>query len=143
MGSVNLQLYQPGGAFSMSQIGATNYSNTRVVWYDRTIASVITNYGGGEFGGTSFVRNSLEDLYVSGGFDLFDTQRSGLATFHMLGLQALGLWTGFRMPVEVLGDGPAVNLKGLQSLAPAKRGKKQRTTGLPDAGERRVALGPQ
>jgi uncharacterized membrane protein YgcG len=35
----------------MSQIGATNFSNTYVVAYDRSIASVITNYGGGDFGG--------------------------------------------------------------------------------------------
>jgi len=143
VGSPNLQLYQPGGVFSMSQIGATNFSNTQVVWYDQSIASVITNYGGGDFGGTSFVRNSLSDMRASGGFDPANMQWSGLATFYMLGLQGLGFGGGLPGLIEVLGDGPAVNLKGLESRAPGKRGKKQRTTGIPDPGALRLALGPQ
>ncbi|MDP1582086.1 MAG: hypothetical protein Q8M18_01530, partial [Bradyrhizobium sp.] len=143
VGNSNLQLYQPGGVFSMSQIGATNFSNTQVVWYDQSIASVITNYGGGDFGGTSFVRNSLGDMRGSGGFDPANMQWSGLATFYLLGLPGLGFRDGFPRLIEVLGDGPAVNLKGLESRAPGKRGKKLRATVLPDPGALRLALGPQ
>ncbi len=127
----------------MSQIAASNFSNTSVVWYDQSMASVITNYRGADFGGTSFVRNSLDDMRSSGGFDLANMQWSGLATYYLLGLQGLGFREGFPMPIEVMGDGPAVNLKGLESRAPGKRGKKLRTTVLPDPGALRLALGPQ
>jgi hypothetical protein len=109
----NLQLYRPGGAFSMSQIGNANYSDTQVVWYDTTIASVITNYGGGDFGGTSFVRDSLKDMQNSGSFDPLNTERGGLAALYLLGPQGLGLRDRLIKPIEVLGSGPAVNLEGL------------------------------
>ncbi|MGN6461244.1 MAG: beta strand repeat-containing protein, partial [Pseudolabrys sp.] len=138
----NLQLYQPGGAFSMSQIGNTNYSDTYVVRYDATISSVITNYGGGPFGGTAFVRNSQEDMQNAGAFDPSNTQRTGLATFHLLGGQYLGFRNGFPVPVEVLGDGPAVNVKGLFETKSSKRGKKSRSTRLRDKNELRLAFGP-
>lgn len=109
----NLQLYQPDGTFSMSQIGRTNYSDTQVVWYDTTIASVITNYGGGDFGGTSFVRDSLKNMQNGGGFDPLNPEKGGLATFYLLGPQGLGFRDGPIKPVEVLGNGPAVNVEGL------------------------------
>ena len=139
--TVNLQLYQPSDAFSMQQVGVTNYSNTQVVWYDTTIASVITNYGGGDFGGTSFVRNSLQDMQNAGAFDPEKVQQSGLATFHLLGASGLGFRHDVLGPVEVLGDGPAVNIQGLFETRGAKRGKKSRSTRLHDKNELRLAFG--
>lgn|GEM_PF-2883088 len=131
VGNIDLQLYQPDGFFSMSQIGQINLSNTYVVWYDTTISSVITNYDGGNFGGTSFVRNSVEDMRNPGTFDPGDEKKSGLATFYLLGQQALGFRDHPVMPIEVLGHGPAINLKGLfDGRRPTKKRRQQaRVTG--------------
>ncbi|MBX3553449.1 MAG: hypothetical protein KF697_13430, partial [Pseudolabrys sp.] len=138
---VNLQLYQPSGVFSMAQVGSTNYSDTQVVWYDTTISSVITNYGGGAYGGTSFVRNSLQDMQNAGAFEPENVQRSGLASLYLLGPLGLGFRYDLPGPVEVLGDGPAVNLKGLFQTEQVKRGKKSRSTRLHDKNELRLAFG--
>jgi hypothetical protein len=62
VGGNNLQLYQPGGVFTMQQIGNANFSNTQVVYYDTTISSTIINYVGGDFTGASFVRNAPQDM---------------------------------------------------------------------------------
>ncbi|MCK9919144.1 leukotoxin LktA family filamentous adhesin [Microbacteriaceae bacterium K1510] len=112
-GGVNLQLYQPGGLFSMQQIGNANFSNTYVVWYDTTIASYITRDVADTTGGTSFVRDTLQDMRNGGAFEPLQAEKSGLATFYLLGGQALGLRDRIVLPVEVLGDGPAVNLEGM------------------------------
>jgi hypothetical protein len=117
-GGANLQLYQPGGVFSMQQIGATNYSNTQVVWYDTTVASVITNYGGAgssgsNYGGTAFVRDAVQSIQNNGAFDPLDAEKSALVSFYLLGPQGLSFRDGFNAPVQVLGDGPAVNVEGL------------------------------
>lgn len=136
---VNLQLYQPDGQFSMLQIGSANYSNTQVVWYDATISSVITNYGGGNFGGTSFVRDALQDMQNNGAFDPLNSEKSGLATFYLLGPQGLGFRDSRPLPIEVLGDGPAVNVEGLfeRKTPSSKRNRANaRTTELSRSGVR-------
>jgi hypothetical protein len=116
VGGMNLQLYQSDGIFSMQQIGNANYSDTQVVYFDTTISSTITNYGGGgAFTGSSFVRNSLQDMRSGEGFDFASIEKSGLAAFYLLGLPG-----GWRIdaartppPVEAIGEGPAVNIDGL------------------------------
>lgn len=144
VGNIDLQLYQPGGLFSMSQIGNANLTNTYVVWYDATASSIITNYSGGNFGGTSFVRNVVEDMQSFGAFDPIDEKKSGLAPFYLLGQQALGFRDHLAVPVEVLGHGPAINLKGLfDNKRPAKKKRQQaRVTGARGHhGDVRFALG--
>jgi hypothetical protein len=116
VGGVNLQLYQPGGVFSMQQEGNANFSNTQVVWYDTTISSTITNYGGGDFSGTAFVRNSLQDMQNADDFDPANAgAKGGLAKLRLFGKQGIGFSDGRPAPVEVIGDGPAVNIQGLQN----------------------------
>jgi filamentous hemagglutinin family protein len=112
----NLQLYQPSGVFSMKQFGNANFSDTQVVYYDTTISSTIMNYGGnGAFTGSSFVRNAITDMKSGQGFDFASIEKSGLAAFYLLGLP--GSWridaAQTPTPVEVIGDGPAVNIDGL------------------------------
>jgi hypothetical protein len=111
VGGVNLQLYQPGGQFSMSQFGNANYTSTQVVWYDTTISSTITTYNGGPFTGSSFVRNSLRDMQNGGYFD----SKSALALLYLFGAPNLLFGNGPSGPVKVLGDGPAVNIQGLEN----------------------------
>ena len=115
VGGMNLQLYQPGGVFSMKQFGNANYSDTQVVYYDNTISSTITNFGGGAFTGVSFVRNTLQDMKSGEGFDFASVDKSGLAAFYLLGLP--GGWridaARTPLPVEAIGEGPAVNIDGL------------------------------
>jgi hypothetical protein len=111
---VNIQLYQPGGVFSLKQFGNANYTNTYVVYYDDTISSTIMKSGGGDTG-PSFVRNIPQDMKSGEGFDFTSVGKSGLAAFYLLGLP--GGWridaTRIPLPVEAIGDGPAVNIDGL------------------------------
>jgi hypothetical protein len=111
----NLQLYQPGGVFTLKQFGNANFSDTYVVYYDDTMSSTITNYGGGPFTGSSFVRDIPQSMIGGGRFDFASTEKSGLATFYLLGLS--GGWridaARTPLPVEAVGDGPAVNIDGL------------------------------
>jgi hypothetical protein len=113
VGGVNLQLYQPGGSFSMLQAGDTNMSNTQVVYYDQSISSVITNYGGGNYGGSSFVRDSLEAMQNGGAFDPANPDSSGLSSVSVLGLYGLRLKLDQAGFIQIIGDGPAVNIEGL------------------------------
>lgn len=138
VGGNNLQLYQPGGSFTMQQNGSANFSNTQVVYYDSTISSTIINYGGGNFTGSSFVRNAIQDMRNGddGGAD--DLQRTLLIAFY---LQSFGEgWRGLG-PIQVLGDGPAVNVEGL--LAPGENRKSRkgyRTNLRSSAVENRAAV---
>src|SRR4030095_14524855 len=57
-----LQLYQPGGVFTMSQVGNANVSNAYVVFYTGDISATVTNYGPthtccNDFTGASMIRN--------------------------------------------------------------------------------------
>ena len=113
---MNLQLYQGQAACSRwKQFGNANYSDTQVVYYDNTISSTITNFGGGAFTGFSFVRNTLQDMKSGEGFDFASVDKSGLAAFYLLGLP--GGWridaARTPLPVEAIGEGPAVNIDGL------------------------------
>ena len=111
---VNLQLYQPGGVFSMKQEGNANYTSTNVVYYDNTISSTIVRQGGADTG-TSFLRDIPQDTKGGERFDFTSVDKSGLATFYLLGLA--GGWridaARTPLPVEAIGEGPAVNIDGL------------------------------
>jgi hypothetical protein len=113
-GGVNLQLYQPGGVFSMKQFGNANFTNTYVVYYDDTISSTIMKGSGGDTG-ASFLRNIPQDSKGGERFDFSSVEKSGLAAFYLLGLP--GGWridaARIPLPVEAIGDGPAVNIDGL------------------------------
>ena len=112
-GGFNLQLYQPGGAFSMQQVGNANYTDTYVVYYDTTISSTITNNGGGNFTGGSFLRDAIVSMKNGEGADSASSEKSGLALY-LLGLAGNGDEAGRpRLPVEAIGEGPAVNIDGL------------------------------
>ena len=121
VGGNNLQLYQPGGVFTMKQLGNANFSNTQVVYYDSTISSTIINYGGGNFTGASFVRNAIQDMRNGDAAGPEDLQRTLLIVFY---LQSFGEgWRAFG-PIQVLGDGPAVNVQGL--FGPGENRKSRR-----------------
>jgi len=114
VGGINLQLYQPGGAFSMQQIGNANYTDTYVVYYDSTISSTITNSGGGNFTGSSFLRDAVVSMKNGEGNDFASNDKSSLLALYLLGLT--GGWDEAarpRLPVEAIGEGPAVNIDGL------------------------------
>jgi hypothetical protein len=110
VGGVNLQLYEPSGVFTMQQMGSANFSDTQVVYYDTTISSTIINFGGGNFTGSSFIRDSLQDMRNG---DNQDISRLDVSVLRALYLQ--GLFDGARShgPIEVIGDGPAVNIEAL------------------------------
>jgi hypothetical protein len=117
-GGVDLQLYEPGGVFTMQQIGNANFSNTQVVYYDATISSTIVNYGGGNFTGSSFVRNSLQDMRNG------DNDNLDVTVLRALYFQGLIGGDRSQGPIEVIGNGPAVNIEGL--LEPGGHRKRRR-----------------
>jgi hypothetical protein len=120
VGGVNLQLYEPDGVFTMQQIGNANFSDTQVVYFDTTISSTIINYGGGNFTGSSFVRNSLEDMRNGDGLDADNFEKGALLALYLQGLSNGAYSKG---PIEVIGNGPAVNIEG---LFPSEEGRRHR-----------------
>jgi hypothetical protein len=113
----SLQLYQPGGLFNLIQDQGYSFVNTYVVFYTGGIDSVVSTYSPDHaccaiFGGSSFVRNVPSDL----DFDVTNSDgKTGPAGFYLLGVPA-GTWidgTQIIGPVQVIGDGPAVNVEGL------------------------------
>jgi len=113
VGGVNMQLYQPGGVFSLQQLGNANYTNTNVVYYDASVSSTIRR-NGGSFTGSSFVRDVVVSMKNGEGFDSASNDKSSLRAIHLLRLT--GGWDVAarpRVPVEAVGNGPAVNIQGL------------------------------
>lgn len=127
VGGNNLQLYQPSGLFTMKQLGNANFSNTQVVYYDSTISSTIINYGGGNFTGSSFVRNAIQDMRNGDTAGPDDLQRTLLVVFY---LQSLGEGGRAFGPIQVLGDGPAVNVQGLFGPGENRKSRKGYRTNL-------------
>ncbi len=149
VGGVNLQLYRPGGVFSMQQFGNENYTDTYVVYYDGTISSNITNCGGGITPARSFLRDAMPVNMKNGeGFDFASNDKSGLLAFYLLGLT--GGWDAAArplLPVEVIGNGPAVNIEGLpeagnQHQTPAPKEHAGTASGAPRL-ELRAAAAPR
>jgi hypothetical protein len=119
VGGVNLQLYEPGGAFTMQQLGNTNFSNTQVVYYDATISSTIINFGGGNFTGSSFIRNSLDQMRDRD----HDQNNLDVSVLRALYLQSLFDDARTHGPIEVIGNGPAVNIEGLFGPEARRKGR--------------------
>jgi hypothetical protein len=98
-----IQLYQPGGQLTMGQYGNANYSNTFVVWYNGGIASALSTYP--DPGGSSFVRDI--PTYLD---SIYGTPNAWFA-------EPDGGWqyeaSKGQKPVQTIGNGPAVNVKGL------------------------------
>jgi hypothetical protein len=117
----NLQLYEPGGVFTMQQIGNANFSDTQVVYYDTTISSTITNFGGGAFTGSSFVRDALIALRNGQGGGVEGRERNALFAVYLQGLFDDGRMLS---PIEVIGGGPAVNIEGLSEAAESRKLRK-------------------
>ena len=119
VGGVNLQLYEPGGAFTMQQLGSTNFSNTQVVYYDATISSTIINFGGGNFTGSSFIRDSLDQMRDRD----HDQNNLDVSVLRALYLQSLFDDARTHGPIEVIGNGPAVNIEGLFGPEARRKGR--------------------
>ncbi|MFA6266996.1 MAG: hypothetical protein WC670_14935 [Pseudolabrys sp.] len=121
VGGVNLQLYVSNGVFSMQQMGNANFSDTQVVYYDTILSSTITNYGGSSFTGSSFVRNALQDMRSGDTAGLDGLEKTALIALYLRGI-AEG-WYG-RSPIEVIGNGPAVNVDGLYGSGENRKSRK-------------------
>ncbi|WP_441235065.1 leukotoxin LktA family filamentous adhesin [Bradyrhizobium sp. 930_D9_N1_4] len=135
-----LQLYQPGGVFTMAQIGNANVSNAYVVFYTGDISASVTNYGAGHtccygFTGASMVRNIPVDGDGRESIETWLAKKDG-GTFYLLGLSGQARLDALLTPrpVETIGSGPAVNIEGLSDLRKLRRnGQRAGRPGWKDA----------
>lgn len=135
-----LQLYQPGGVFTMSQIGNANVSNAYVVFYTGDVSASVTNYGPTHtccygFTGASMVRNIPVDGEGSESIETWLAKKDG-GTFYLLGLSGHARLDALLTPrpVETIGSGPAVNIEGLSDLRKLRRnGQRAGRPGWKDA----------
>ncbi|WP_430642627.1 beta strand repeat-containing protein, partial [Bradyrhizobium japonicum] len=135
-----LQLYQPGGVFTMSQIGNANVSNAYVVFYTDGVSATVTNYGPGhtccyDFTGASMVRNIAIDGEGKETIETWLAKKDG-GTFYLLGLSGQARLDALLTPrpVETIGSGPAVNIEGLNDLRKLRRqGQRLGRPGWKDA----------
>ncbi|MBR1143695.1 leukotoxin LktA family filamentous adhesin [Bradyrhizobium sp. AUGA SZCCT0431] len=115
-----LQLYQPGGVFTMSHNGNANVTDSYVVLYNGDISATVTNYVGSHtccssFTGSMAIRNIANDTESTETLNTWLAQKSGAETFYLLGLAGNARLEALLTPkpVEVIGSGPAVNIEGL------------------------------
>ncbi|WP_456617783.1 leukotoxin LktA family filamentous adhesin [Bradyrhizobium sp. P5_C12] len=135
-----LQLYQPGGVFTMSQVGNANVSNAYVVFYTGDISATVTNYGPthtccNDFTGASMIRNISVDGEGSESIETWLAKKDG-GTFYLLGLSGQARLDALLTPrpVETIGSGPAVNIEGLSDMRKLRRGgQRAGRTGWKDA----------
>ncbi|MDI3559416.1 leukotoxin LktA family filamentous adhesin [Bradyrhizobium sp. Arg816] len=135
-----LQLYQPGGVFTMSQVGNANVSNAYVVFYTDGVSASVTNYGPGhtccyDFTGASMVRNIAVDGEGKESIETWLAKKDG-GTFYLLGLSGQARLDALLTPrpVETIGSGPAVNIEGLSDLRKLRRhGQRTGRPGWKDA----------
>jgi hypothetical protein len=123
----SLQLYQPGGVFTMSQTGNANVSNAYVVFYTGDMSATVTNYGAthtccNDYTGASMMRNVAVDGEGYESIDTWLAQKSG-GTFYQLGLSGHARLDALLSPrpVETIGTGPAVNIEGLSDMRKLRR----------------------
>ncbi|MBR0712329.1 beta strand repeat-containing protein, partial [Bradyrhizobium liaoningense] len=138
-----LQLYQPGGVFTMSQIGNANISNSYVVFYTGDISATVTNYGSSHtccnaYTGASMLRNVSIDGEGTETIDTWLAQKGGAGTFYLLGLSGHARLDALLTPrpVEAIGAGPAVNVEGLSDMRKLRRhqpGQRAGRAGWKDA----------
>lgn len=135
-----LQLYQPGGVFTMSQVGNANVSNAYVVFYTGDISATVTNYGPthtccNDFTGASMARNISVDGEGNESIETWLAKKDG-GTFYLLGLSGKARLDALLMPrpVETIGSGPAVNIEGLSDMRKLRRqGQRAGRAGWKDA----------
>jgi hypothetical protein len=136
----SLQLYQPGGVFTMSQVGNANVSNAYVVFYTGDVSATVTNYGSthtccNDFTGASMVRNIPVDGEGRESIETWLAKKDG-GTFYLLGLSGQARLDALMSPrpVETVGSGPAVNIEGLNDMRKLRRqGQRMGRTGWKDA----------
>jgi hypothetical protein len=135
-----LQLYQPGGVFTMAQVGNANVSNAYVVFYTGDISATVTNYGPDHscclgFTGASMVRNIPVDGESRANIETWLAKKDG-GMFYLLGLTGQARLDALLTPrpVETIGSGPAVNIEGLNDLRKLRRqGQRVGRPGWKDA----------
>lgn len=135
-----LQLYQPGGVFTMSQAGNANVSNAYVVFYTGNISATVTNYGPAhtccyDFTGASMVRNISVDGEGNENIETWLAKKDG-GTFYLLGLSGQARLDALLTPrpVEAIGAGPAVNIEGLSDMRKLRqKGQRAGRPGWKDA----------
>ncbi|MDA9394607.1 hypothetical protein WN73_29295 [Bradyrhizobium sp. CCBAU 45394] len=135
-----IQLYQPDGVFTMSQVGNANVSNAYVVFYTGDISATVTNYGPNHiccsnFTGASMVRNISVDGEGSESIETWLAKKDG-GTFYLLGLSGQARLDALLTPrpVETIGSGPAVNIEGLSDMRKLRRqGQRTGRQGWKDA----------
>lgn len=135
-----LQLYQPGGVFTMTQIGNANVTNAYVVFYSGDVSATVTNYGPGHtccdgFTGASMVRNIPVDGEGKESIETWIAKKDS-GTFYLLGLSGRARLDALLSPrpVETIGSGPAVNIEGLSDLRKLRRqGQRAGRPGWKDA----------
>nr|WP_249153855.1 leukotoxin LktA family filamentous adhesin [Bradyrhizobium diazoefficiens] len=136
----SLQLYQPGGVFTMSQVGNANVSNAYVVFYTGNVSATVTNYGPThtccyDFTGASMARNIAVDGQGKENIETWLAKRDG-GTFYLLGLSGQARLDALLTPrpVEAIGSGPAVNTEGLSDMRKLlQKGQRAGRTGWKDA----------
>ncbi|MET4273159.1 MULTISPECIES: leukotoxin LktA family filamentous adhesin [unclassified Bradyrhizobium] len=136
----SLQLYQPGGVFTMNQVGNANVSNAYVVFYTGNVSATVTNYGPthtccNDFTGASMVRNISVDGEGTESIETWLAKKDG-GTFYLLGLSGKARLDALLMPrpVETIGSGPAVNVEGLSDMRKLRRqGQRVGRAGWKDA----------
>jgi len=131
-----LQLYQPGGVFTLSQNVNADFTDSYVVFYTGDIASTVSTYSSGhaccsDFTGSSMVRDIPNQTQGTETIDTWLAQKSGAETFYLLGIAG-----GFRIDasqiaksVETIGAGPAVNIEGLSESKKFRRLEHQTRKG--------------
>ncbi|MBB4256287.1 leukotoxin LktA family filamentous adhesin [Bradyrhizobium sp. CIR3A] len=135
-----LQLYQPGGVFTMSQTGNANVSNAYVVFYTGDVSATVTNYGPTHtccnvFTGASMARNISVDGEGKESIETWLAKKDG-GTFYLLGLSGQARLDALLTPrpVEAVGSGPAVNIEGLSDMRKLRqKGQRAGRPGWKDA----------
>ncbi|QOZ76222.1 leukotoxin LktA family filamentous adhesin [Bradyrhizobium sp. CCBAU 53351] len=135
-----LQLYQPGGVFTMSQVGNANVSNAYVVFYTGDISATVTNYGPthtccNDFTGASMMRNISVDGEGKENIESWLAKKDS-GTFYLLGLSGQARLDALLTPrpVETIGSGPAVNIEGLSDMRKLRqKGQRAGRAGWKDA----------
>ena len=149
-----IQLYQPGGAFTMVQNFNANFTDSYVVFYTGDISSTVSTYSASHaccsvFSGSMAIRNIANDTEGTETINSWLAQKSGAETFYRLGIAGDARLQALQSPnpVETIGAGPAVNIEGLTELRKLRKLQREgqkagkpgwRSTGLDDNARRSV-----
>ena len=127
-----LQLYQPGGVFTLSQNLNASFTDSYVVFYSGDIASTVSTYSSdhvccSDFTGSSMVRDIPNQTQGTETIDTWLAQKGGVETFYLLGIAGGSRIDATQIPkaVETIGPGPAVNIEGLAEAEKFRRLERQ------------------